>query len=499
MIPSKSQRWSLLVTVAAGLLLVTLDNSVLYTALPTLTHELHASATQGLWIINAYPLVMAGLLLGTGTLGDRIGHRRMFLFGLVIFGVASLAAAFSPTASLLIAARAFLAVGAAAMMPATLALIRITFDNERERNIAIAVWGSLSVVGAALGPIIGGLLLSHFWWGSVFLLNVPVVVLAFIGTLAFAPKGTVESDKPWDLWSSILALLTLSGLVVAIKEVAHAGPSWPLAGAALAVAAAGGWLFVRRQARLRSPLLDFKIFRKPAFSAGVLAAAFAMFTIGGMQLVTTQRFQLVAGFTPLQAGLLVSAVAIGSLPTALLGGAFLHRLGLRVLIAGGLAAGAIGALATTAGLHLGLGWLVAGMVLNGAGLGAVMAVASSAIVGNVPPAQAGMASSVEEVSCEFGSLIAVALLGSLLGALYSMGVSLPPDVPDAARAGIAQALEIAQASEPVNTALVESASSAFDRGYLVVLWVIAGVQALGALVTAWLLRHHGPGTATATH
>jgi DHA2 family multidrug resistance protein-like MFS transporter len=218
-----------------------------------------------------------------------------------------------------------------------------------------------------------------------------------------------------------------------------------------------------------------------------------------MQLVTTQRFQLVAGFTPLQAGLLVSAVAIGSLPTALLGGAFLHRLGLRVLIAGGLAAGAIGALATTAGLHLGLGWLVAGMVLNGAGLGAVMAVASSAIVGNVPPAQAGMASSVEEVSYEFGSLIAVALLGSLLGALYSMGVSLPPDVPDAARAGIAQALEIAQASEPVNTALVESASSAFDRGYLVVLWVIAGVQALGALVTAWLLRHHGPGTATATH
>lgn len=140
-----------------------------------------------------------------------------------------------------------------------------------------------------------------------------------------------------------------------------------------------------------------------------------MFTIGGMELVTTQRFQLVAGFTPLQAGLLVSAVAIGSLPTALLGGAFLHRLGLRVLIAGGLAAGAIGALATTAGLHLGLGWLAAGMVLNGAGLGAVMAVASSAIVGNVPPAQAGMASSVEEVSYEFGSLIAVALLGSLLG------------------------------------------------------------------------------------
>lgn len=492
-------RWLLLVTVAAGLLLVTLDNSVLYTALPTLTHELHATATQGLWIINAYPLVMAGLLLGTGTLGDRIGHRRMFLFGLVIFGVASLAAAFSPTASALIAARAFLAVGAAAMMPATLALIRVTFDDERERNLAIAVWGSLSVVGAALGPIVGGLLLSHFWWGSVFLINVPVVVLAFIGTLVFAPKGAVEQGKPWDLLSSVLALVTLSGLIVAIKEVAHAAPSWPLTFAALAVAVVGGWLFARRQARLPHPLLDFAIFRNPAFTAGVLAAAFAMFAIGGMQLVTTQRFQLVAGFTPLQAGLLVSAVALGSLPTALLGGAFLHRLGLRVLIAGGLAAGATGALATTAGLHLGLGWLLAGMVLNCAGLGAVMAVASSAIIGNVPPARAGMASSVEEVSYEFGSLIAVALLGSLLGALYSMGISLPPGTPEAARDGITQALEIARASEPVNTALVDAASSAFDRSYLIVLWVIAGVQAIGALLTAWLLRHHGPGTATATH
>ncbi|WP_254077143.1 MFS transporter [Pseudomonas aeruginosa] len=160
-----SNRWVLLVTVAAGLLLIVLDNSVLYTALPTLTRELGATATQGLWIINAYPLVMAGLLLGTGTLGDRIGHRRMFLIGLVLFGVASIVAAYSPTAEILIGARAFLAVGAAAMMPATLALIRVTFEDDRERNIAIAIWGSLSVVGAALGPIIGGFLLGHFWWG----------------------------------------------------------------------------------------------------------------------------------------------------------------------------------------------------------------------------------------------------------------------------------------------------------------------------------------------
>ena len=208
---SPARRWSLLFTVAAGLLLVTLDNSVLYTALPTLASELDASDSQQLWIINAYPLVMAGLLLGAGTLGDRIGHRRMFLAGLVAFGVASLGAAFSQTAGQLIGARAALAVGAAAMMPATLALIGLTFHEERERNIAIAIWGSVAIIGAALGPIIGGLLLQHFWWGSVFLINVPVVVLAIIATLVLAPKGVPDASRTWDVASSLLALGALSG------------------------------------------------------------------------------------------------------------------------------------------------------------------------------------------------------------------------------------------------------------------------------------------------
>ena len=251
-----SNRWVLLVTVAAGLLLIVLDNSVLYTALPTLTRELGATATQGLWIINAYPLVMAGLLLGTGTLGDRIGHRRMFLIGLVLFGVASIVAAYSPTAEILIGARAFLAVGAAAMMPATLALIRVTFEDDRERNIAIAIWGSLSVVGAALGPIIGGFLLGHFWWGSVFLINVPVVVAAFISALIVAPKVAGDATKPWDVVSSFQALVALSAFVIAIKESAHAGQSWAVPAISLLVAILAGALFVRRQLRLPFPSGD---------------------------------------------------------------------------------------------------------------------------------------------------------------------------------------------------------------------------------------------------
>ncbi|SED27989.1 MFS transporter, DHA2 family, multidrug resistance protein [Pseudomonas saponiphila] len=217
----KGRRWTLLVTVAAALLLLTLDNSILYTALPTLTRDLGASSLQALWIINAYPLVMAGMLLSTGTLGDRIGHREMFLGGLCVFGLASIIAAFAPTASVLIGARALLAVGAAAMMPSTLALIFITFRDERERNLALAIWGCMAIVGSALGPIVGGLLLNHFWWGSVFLLNVPVVIAALVSALVVTPRVKPDTSKPWDLISAVQALFALSGLVVTIKEVAH--------------------------------------------------------------------------------------------------------------------------------------------------------------------------------------------------------------------------------------------------------------------------------------
>lgn len=223
-----------------------------------------------------------------------------------------------------------------------------------------------------------------------------------------------------------------------------------------------------------------------------------MFSVGGTQLATTQYFQLVAGFTPLQAGLLVSVVVLGTIPTALMGGAFLHKLGLRMLISGGLAIAALGAVATSAGLHYGIGWLVAGMVLNGAGLGLVMAVASAAIVGNAPPERAGMASSVEEVSYEFGGLIAVALLGSLLGMLYSTGVELPPGTPDIAASGVAQAFELATQGGHTDQTIIEAASSAFANAYVVVLWVVGAILGIGAVVARHMLRTYGPGSSASS-
>ncbi|MFJ9685899.1 MFS transporter [Streptomyces bacillaris] len=495
MVLSAKRRWSLLTVVSAGLLLITLDNSILYAALPTLVEDLGASGSESLWIINAYPVVMAGLLLGSGTLGDRVGHRRMFLIGLVVFGAASLAAAFSSSPEALIAARAFLAVGAAAMMPATLALIRVTFEDERERNIAIAVWGSLAVVGSGLGPIVGGILLNSFWWGSVFLVNVPVVIVAIIATLVLAPPNDADPSKRWDLVSSLLALVALVGLVIAIKETAKTGPAPLVLAAAVLAAAVGGWAFARRQRRLPYPLLDFTIFRNPAFLAGVLAAGLSMFAIAGVQLVTTQRFQLVEGFTPLRAGLLVAAVALGALPTAMVGGAVLHKVGLLPLVAGGLALSTAGAAVVMVGFDTSMGLLVTGLLVIGAGLGAAMSVASSAIMGNVPARRAGMASSVEEVSYEFGSLIAVAFLGSLLTAVYSTTIDLPAGAPDGAR----DSLDAALALGKDNPSLITAASDAFDNAYFVVLVVVTVVMAVGAIVTGLLLRRHGPGSAlTAT-
>ncbi|KLI97127.1 MFS transporter [Streptomyces sp. KE1] len=490
MVESARRRWLLLVVVSAGLLLITLDNSILYAALPTLVEELGASSAQSLWIINAYPVVMAGLLLGSGTLGDRVGHRRMFLTGLAVFGAASLAAALSPSPEALIAARAVLAVGAAAMMPATLALIRVTFADERERNVAIAVWGSLAIVGSALGPIVSGLLLQSFWWGSVFLVNVPVVVVA----LVLAPGGGADPGKHWDLVSSLLALVALVGLVFAIKETAKATPSPGAAGVALVAAAAGGWAFARRQRRLPDPLLDFAIFRNRAFLAGVLAAGFSMFAVAGLQLITTQRFQLVEGFTPLRAGVLVAAVALGALPTAVAGGATLHRVGLLPIVAGGLALSTVGTVLVLLHFDSSMPLLVTGLLVAGAGLGAAMSVASSAIMGNVPVRRAGMASSVEEVSYESGSLVAVALLGSLLSAVYSATVRLPPGTPGEARDSLDAALAVAGESAD-GGALVAAASEAFDGAYGAVVLVVAGVLAVGTVATGVLLRRHGPGSA----
>ncbi|OFT59399.1 hypothetical protein HMPREF3151_01030 [Corynebacterium sp. HMSC05H05] len=409
---TKAQRWGFFAVVSLGLLMIGLDNSILYTALPALEHSLGASPEQGLWIINAYPLVLAGLLLGTGALGDRVGHRLMFIVGLAIFGLASLGAAFAPGPLELIFARGMLGMGAAVMMPATLALIRLTFPDERERNTAIGIWGSVAVAGGALGPVVGGALIEHFWVGSVFLINVPIVVVALVLTVALAPENLPNLDKQWDVISSFYALIALSGLTMAIKQAAH---SPAITAAALAATAVGSWLFVRRQNRLEDPLLTFDIFRSRLFTGGVLAAAGGMFVLAGAELMTTQKLQLVDALTPLAAGATVAVMAFAAIPASTLGGAYLHKIGFLPLIAGGFVGAVVGAVVLAAG------WTSIGMVLLGLSAGSVMSVSSIAIIGSAPMHRSGMAAGVEEVSYELGTLITVALTGSLLQAGLDRG------------------------------------------------------------------------------
>jgi MFS transporter, DHA2 family, multidrug resistance protein len=491
---TKKKRWALLATVASGLLLITLDNSILYTALPTLTEELGATSNQMLWIINAYPLVLAGLLLGAGTLGDRVGHARMFVIGMILFAIGSIVAAFAPTPETLIAARAGLAVGAAAMMPATLALIRVNFRVERERTIAIAIWGSVSIVGVALGPIIGGTLLEFFWWGSVFLINVPVVVAGLVAFFIIGVTNDSDPSKRWDLASSIFAMVGLVGLVYAIKEIGHLPPSPAVLAVSLAASAIGFVLFVWRQRRLPYPLLDFSIFQNRAFSGSVFAAMLTMFTVGGVQLATTQRFQLVEGFTPLQAGLLVGVLALGTLPTAAIASSMLHVIGLRNAVAPGLALAALGVGIMAFGVS-DFWVLVVGLFLVGLGLGAPFSVLSSAITGNVPVKRAGMASSVEEVSFELGSLTAVSILGSVLAAVYTATVVLPDGAPETARDSISLAL----ANADGNAEIIAAASAAYDHAYLTTLIAAGVILAIGAIVTFVMLKNYGPGTKSQLH
>ena len=484
---SATRRWTFFGVVSLGLLMIGLDNSILYTALPELSEQLHATSLQQLWIINAYALMLAGLLLGTGTLGDKIGHRRMFVIGLWVFGIASLTAALAPGAWELVAARAFLGLGASIMMPATLALIRLTFEDEIERNTAIGIWGSIAVVGAAAGPTVGGFLLEHFWWGSVFLVNVPIVIIALILTAFLAPPNVANPAKHWDFLSSLYALITLASLVLVIKSAASSHLNAMLIGGALAACLIGAVLFTRRQHTLEEPLLTFDIFRSPIFSGGVLAAAGAMFGMAGLEMTTTQKLQLVDLYSPLHAGLIISLIALAALPMSALGGANLHRWGFLPIIAGGFLAMAAGiGCVVWGGTHDVFPAYLVGLFITGLGAGFVMSVSSTAIIGAAPASRSGMAAGVEEVSYEFGTLLSIAVTGSVLPMLYKSG--LPEDIRDLGM------------DAPHDPSLAEAAGPAYTDAYLATAAGLGVVMLIFAAVTGWCFRSNPTsGGADATH
>jgi MFS transporter, DHA2 family, multidrug resistance protein len=487
---SRTNRWLILLVVSSALFLIVVDMTVLHTALPTLTRELGASASEKLWIINAYALVVAGLLPGCGTLGDRVGHKRMFIAGLAIFGMASLVAAYSPSPVLLIGARALLAVGAASMMPATLSIIRLTFSDERECALAIGLWGAVASGGSAIGPLIGGVLLEYFWWGSVFLINVPVVVAALVAALVFIPSHEGTSEARWDLPGSLLILVGLVGLAFAIKEVAMQAPSFPAAATAAAIGAGALAWFARRQHRSAAPLIDFSLFDSRGFRIAVLAALVSAFSVVGLALVLSQRLQLVLGYSPLHAALFVLPSSVLAFVGGPLAGWLAPRYGVDRVIAGALLLGGFGVAGLLLSANAGLAPQLLCLSAFGLGAGASLAAASHAIMSHASVEHAGMAASIEEVAIELGGAIGITVLGSILAGVYSTLLVLPNGAafPPAVREGIDQALAVAETLPPdVARPLIGSVHQAFDGAYFTALAVAAALFAAVA-VMAWRAR-----------
>lgn len=482
-----ANRWLILAIVSSALFLIVVDMTVLYTALPRLTHDLGASAAEKLWIVNAYPLVMAGLLPGAGTLGDRFGHKRLFVYGLVVFGLASLAAAYSPSPSMLIGARVLLAVGAAMMMPATLSIIRLTFDDERERSLAIGIWAAIASGAAALGPVVGGLLLEHFWWGSVFLINVPVVIVALALAVPVISAGQGRSDRPWDLLSSVQILIGLVAVAYAIKEFAKREPSYASFMVAVFAGVLALVLFVRRQNSSAYPLIDLALFRDRRFSTGIAVALISSMALVGVELAVTQRLQLVLGLSPLQAGLSILPVPLAAFIGSPLAGLLLSRWKGGTILWVTLLVAAVG-LAGYLFLHnASQVWQIASLGLLGFGVGAAMTAASSEVMLSAPSDRAGMAASVEEVSYEFGAALGVAIIGSLMTAVYSASLVLPTSlaVPGIAYDGLDQALIVAEGLQaPAAAELRALARSAFDDALV----IVVGIATVILFAAAVLVR-----------
>lgn len=480
-----ARAWLGLGVLALATLLLAVDNTVLMLALPHLAADLDPSATELLWITDVYGFMMAGFIITMGSVGDRIGRRRLLLIGAAAFAAASLVAAYSTTTAMLIAARVLLGIAGATISPSTLALVAGLFSDARQRALAIGVFTACFMGGAALGPVIGGLLLQHFWWGSVFLMGVPIMVAVLVGGLLLLPETAGEGSGRLDPASVALSLAAILPLVHGLKELAD-DPAQPVAYAAVAAGLGFGWAFIRRQRGLAEPLVDLRLFGNRSFSAALLILALAMVVQGGVYLFVSQHLQLVEGLSPLAAGLWMAvpalALVVGSLVAPVIAGRFRPAL----VVAAGLAVSAAGFGVVVAGG--GLGTLIAGVTVAFLGMAPVGALGLGLIVGAAPPERSGSASAMAECGGELGIALGIALLGSVGTAVYGGLVTSPH-----AGSALSEALAAAATLPPGPAAeLVAEAKAAFTQSLLVVAGV-SGVLVLALAAAAMtLLRHLRP-------
>ena len=463
------REWTGLAVLALPTLLLSIDLSVLYLALPQLSADLGPSATQQLWIMDSYGFLLAGFLVTMGTLGDRIGRRRLLLIGAAAFSVASVLAAYSSSAEMLIVTRAVMGVAGATLMPSTLALISNMFRDPHQRNVAIGVWMSCFMGGMSVGPLVGGVLLDSFWWGSVFLLGVPVMLVLLVTAPALLPEYRDEQAGRLDLVSVVLSLGTVLPVIYGLKEIAQHGVQ-AASLAAVLVGVGFGITFVRRQLRLTDPLIDVALFRNRGFSAALGINVSGGVVMAGTFLLLSLYLQMVLGFSPLTAGLCLVPMNVAMAVASNLTPHLAKRIRPANLMAVGLVVAAAGLLMITRVESSGsLPLLMVAFTLASIGIAVPSMLGIGLIMASVPPEKAGSASGISETSGEFGIALGVATIGSLAGAVYRNQLTVPDGVPGdvgaAARESITGAVTVAgRLPGDTGAELLESASDAFTTG-----------------------------------
>ncbi|WP_280679968.1 MFS transporter [Cryobacterium sp. CG_9.6] len=483
-----SRQWWALSVLILPVLLVSIDNTVLNFALPAISAATRPTGTQLLWMVDIYPLVLAGLLVAMGSLGDRVGRRRLLLIGSAGFGLVSIGAAFSPTIEWLIAARAVLGFFGAMLMPSTLSLLRSIFMDRDQRRLAIAIWATGFAAGSALGPVVGGLLLEHFPWGSVFLLAVPLLVPLLILAPLLVPESRDPNPGRIDVPSIVLSLATMLPIVYGIKSIAHDGIT-VLSVLPLVVGLVLGVVFVRRQLRLPVPMLDMSLFRDGAFSGAVVVNLLSVTALVGCLFFISQHLQLVLGLSPLTAGLVLVPGLIAMIIAGLLVVPVARRIRPSRVVPPALLVSASGfaLIALSGGTIDALGIGIA-FILLGIGIGAAETVSNELIVASAPADKAGAASAVSETAYELGAVLGTAILGTILTASYRSAVQLPEILTGAQQQAAGETLggAVSVASTlPADAAaaLLESARDAFDSGVGLSAWIGVALV-LGAVVVA---------------
>ena len=489
------REWLGLAVIALPCVLYAMDLTVLNLALPRISEDLRPSSAELLWIVDIYGFFVAGLLITMGNLGDRIGRRRLLLMGAAAFGVASVAAAFSRTAGTLIAARALLGIAGATLAPSTLSLIRNMFHQPRQRTVAIGVWISSYSVGSAIGPLLGGVMLQSFRWGSVFLLGVPVMVLLLIVGPILLPESRDPTARPLDLGSAALSLVAVLSAIYGLKVYVQEGFGWlPIAslGAGLGL---GAW-FVHRQRRLADPLIDLRLFRAPAFSASLATYMLGTLVTFGSYVVVGQYLQLVLGLSPLAAGLWMLPWSASYVVGSFLAPALAQRVRPAFVMAGGLLLAAVGFFAVTRVVGLGVGAIVAASALYSFGMTPVFTLGTNIIVSAAPARRAGAAAAISETSSELGGALGIAVLGSIGTAVYRgwMAQATLVGVPAGARKAALETMGGAAAAaaqlsrDGAGARLLETARAAFTHGLQVTLSLCAAMSLATALVAILALR-----------